>query len=97
MYVCVKVFPSHSSGGVYIPNARSRNVHMSGARLWKCRETDVLRDVKAHPEIILRALYAQRYVYRNTLILRMYVEIFKHNARAPALTRTYVWGSIDRV
>ena len=50
-----------------------------------------LRDVKARPEIILRALYAQRYVYRNTLILRTVHRNFKSNARAPAPTGT--WGS----
>ena len=37
----------------------------------------LLRDVKARPEIIQRALYAQRYVYRNTLILRTVRRNFK--------------------
>ena len=50
-----------------------------------------LRDVKARPEIILRALYAQRYVYRNTLILHTVHRNFKSNAPA-ARRRLHVRG-----
>ena len=82
--------PVSQKKGVYIDGHEREDVVRHRKTFLKV----LLRDVKARPEIILRALYAQRYVYRNTLILRMYVEILKRNARAAAYT--YVRVGVDR-